>query len=196
MENSSASSLPRGRGPGAGGRKLGGWGFVIAAGLVSVACGYSLAGRGSFLPESIKTIGVPLFVNSTQVFDIERRITERVRSEFIGRGRYKVLPQATGVDAVLNGEIVSITLTPASFTDERQASRYVLTMTARIEFKDLAADKILWSNPAMQFSEEYEVTTALTALDANAFFGQESNAVERLASNFARSVVSAILEAF
>jgi hypothetical protein len=48
----------------------------------------------------------------------------------------------------------------------------------------------------MQFREEYEVTTALNALDPNAFFGQESNAVERIATNFARSVVSAILEAF
>jgi hypothetical protein len=169
---------------------------VLGAALLAAGCGYSLAGRGSFLPESIRTIGVPTFTNSTSVFDIERRITDKVRAEFIGRGRYKVLPQATGVDGLLIGEITSITLTPASFTDERQASRYVLTLTARIEFKDVASDKVLWSNPAMQFREEYEVTTGLNALDPNAFFGQESNAVERIAAAFARSVVSAILEAF
>jgi hypothetical protein len=171
-------------------------GVLVLFAVLAAGCGYSLAGRGSFLPASIRTIGVPTFTNSTSVFDVERRITEKVRAEFIGRGRYKVLPQAGGVDAVLTGEIVSIILAPASFTDERQASRYVLTLTARIEFKEIASGKVLWSNPAMQFREEYEVTTAVTATDPNAFFGQESNAVERLATNFARSVVSAILEAF
>ncbi|MCA1651630.1 MAG: LPS assembly lipoprotein LptE [Acidobacteria bacterium] len=79
-------------------------------------CGYSLAGRGSFLPDYIKTIGVPLFANNTPVFEIERRITERVRSELIGRGKYTVLPGQTGVDGLLTGEISSITLIPAAFT--------------------------------------------------------------------------------
>lgn len=35
-----------------------------------------------------------------------------------------------------------------------------------------------------------------TALDPAAFFGQSSNAVERMATDFARSIVTAILEAF
>jgi hypothetical protein len=69
-------------------------------------------------------------------------------------------------------------------------------MTARIEFKETATGKVLWSNPSMQFREEYEVTTGVTALDPNAFFSQDTNALERLSANFARSVVSAILEAF
>lgn len=170
---------------------VGAWCLALTAG-----CGYSLAGRGSFLPESIKTIGVPMFGNSTAVFEIERRVTEKVRSELIGRGRYKVLPDATGVDGLLTGEITSITIAPASFTEQRQASRYAVLMTARIEFKETASGKVLWSNPSMQFREEYEVTTGVTALDPSAFFNQNTNAVERLSSNFARSVVSAILEAF
>ncbi|MBI2219803.1 MAG: LptE family protein [Acidobacteria bacterium] len=169
--------------------------FVVLA-LSSAGCGYTLAGRGSFLPESIRTIGVPLFVNSTPVFDIERRLTERVRSEFIGRGRYRVIPEVAGADAVLTGEITSITLTPSSFNDQQQATRYAIVVTTRLEFKDVQADKILWSNPSWQFREEYEVTNAEAASDVNAFFGQEANALDRIAQNFARAVVSAILEAF
>lgn len=167
--------------------------FGLLAPLAS--CGYSLAGRGAFLPEYIKVIGVPTFVNNTAVYDVERRITERVRSEFIGRGKYKVLPEAAGVDGLLTGEIVSITLTPAAFTDQRQASRYVLTLTAKIEFKDVKADKVLWSNPSMQFREEYDITNMATP-DPTSFFGQDANALDRVAQEFARSIVSAILEAF
>lgn len=170
--------------------------LAIAALLVPLAsCGYSLAGRGSFLPEYIKVIGVPMFVNDTPVYDVERRITERVRSEFIGRGKWTVKPEANGVDGLLSGEITSITLTPAAFTDQRQASRYVLTLSAKIEFKDVKTGKVLWSNPSMQFREEYDISSTTTP-DATTFFGQDSAALDRVAQEFARAIVSAILEAF
>ncbi|OFW09765.1 MAG: hypothetical protein A3H96_16600 [Acidobacteria bacterium RIFCSPLOWO2_02_FULL_67_36] len=168
-----------------------------AASLAGMSgCGYSLSGRGSFLPAYIKVIGVPTFTNATTVYDVERRVSERVRTELIGRGKYTVKPEATGVDAVLSGEILSITLVPTAMTDQRQASRYALTLTARIEFKDTKTDKVIWSNSAMQFREEYEVTNAASAADVSAFFGQDANALDRVAQEFARSVVSAILEAF
>lgn len=172
-------------------------GLVAVLSVTSAAgCGYSLAGRGSFLPTYVKTIGVPLFVNNTQVFEVEQRLTEAVRREFIGRGKYKVLPEAAGADAVLVGQIVSISLVPASFTEERQASRYVATVVVKVEFRDLKADKVLWENPSLQFREEYELATAASTADPSIFFGQASNALERLTSAFARTVVTAILEAF
>jgi hypothetical protein len=170
-------------------------GTALLAGALP-GCGYSLAGRGSFLPAYIRRIGVPMFVNRTRAFDVERRITAHVISELIGRGRYTVLPDRTGVDAVLAGEITAIDLRPAAFNQQQQASRILLVLVAKIEFIDLKANKPLWSNPSMQFSEQYDVTSATNAQDPNAFLGQDVNAVERLATEFARAVVSAILEAF
>ena len=169
--------------------------LALLAAFASNNCGYSLAGRGSFLPAYIRVIGVPLFQNHTAVYDVERQITEKVRAEFRGRGKYKVDLAETGADAVLSGEITSITLAPAAFNENQQAARYVLTLIAKVEFKDLKANKVLWANPAWPFREEYEITSSST-IDPNAFFGQDANALERLASEFARSVVSAILEAF
>jgi hypothetical protein len=139
---------------------------------------------------------VPLFANNTPVFDVERRVTERVRSELIGRGRYTVQSERTGVDGLLSGEIIAITGAPAAFNEQQQATRYALTMVVRVEFRDMKTDKVLWANPAMQFTEQYDVTTSTSGLDASAFLGQDANAVERLASEFARALVSAILEAF
>jgi hypothetical protein len=172
---------------------------VLLLTLGSSGCGYSLAGRGSFLPAYIKTIGLPLFVNNTPVFDVERRITEKVRAELIGRGRYTVKPETAGVDAVLLGEIVTIALAPTAFNQQQQATRYSITLIARIEFKDLKTDKVLWSNPGLVFSEQYDLTTVVAGgatTDVTAFLGQNVNALERLASEFARAVVSAILESF
>src|SRR5437016_5656491 len=78
---------------------------VMSVGM-NAACGYSLAGRGTFLPAYIKTIGVPNFINRTTVFNLESTLTQKVRSEFIGRGKYQIVPEETGVDAVLVGEIL------------------------------------------------------------------------------------------
>ena len=168
--------------------------LLSLAALSASGCGYSLAGRGSFLPTYIKTIGLPTFVNNTPVFEVERTITDRVRSELIGRGRYTILAERTGVDAVLIGEIMNISLAPAAFNQQQQATRYAITIIAKIEFRDLKTDKVLWQNPAMAFTEQYEVTTQVA--DAATFLGQNQNAVERLASEFARAIVSAILESF
>ena len=159
-------------------------------------CGYSLAGRGSFLPAYIKTIGIPTFVNRTTVFNLETTLTQKVRSEFIGRGKYQILPQADGVDALLTGEVLAVSITPASFNTQQLASRYAITMTARIELRDIRANVVLWENPSLVFRQEYEATSGTSAIDPAAFFGQDANALDRLSTDFARTIVSTILEAF
>jgi len=169
---------------------------LAAVWVSNVGCGYSLAGRGSFLPNYIKTIGVPQFVNRTSVFNLETMLTQKVRAEFIGRGKYQILPQNTGVDAVLNGEVTAVTITPASFTATQLASRYAVTMTAKIELRDLRENKVLWENPGVYFRQEYEATSGRNVLDPVAFFQQDTNALDRMSGEFARTIVSAILEAF
>jgi hypothetical protein len=164
--------------------------------LTAAGCGYALAGRGSFLPPSIQRIGVPAFTNETPVFNLETLLTEKVRGEFIGRGRYQILPQDTGVDAVLIGELSSVSIVASSFNTDQLASRYTITIIAGIQLRDVAEDRILWENPRMVFREDYPNTSGTNALDPAAFFGQEANALDRVSSDFARTIVSAILEAF
>jgi len=172
--------------------------LVIVLSLSGLAsCGYTLTGRGSFLPDYIRTIGIPTFVNNTAAFDAEQVLTTRVRQEFLSRGRYRVLPQAEGADAVLVGELSSITLMPTAFNDQQQARRYAAQVVVRITFRDVKADKVLWQNPSLVFREEFDVVSnSGSPLDPSSFFGQGGNALDRVASEFARSVVSAILEAF
>ena len=169
--------------------------LLLVALLAHAGCGYSLAGRGSFLPAYIQRIGVPQFENETAVFDLNRQVTERVRSEFIGRGKYTIVPDATGVDAVLTGTVSSVTLTPVAFNTNQQATRYALVLTARVEFKDMRANKVLWSNASMQYREEFTLDPT-SALDTSTFLGQDVNARDRISNEFARALVSAILEAF
>jgi len=172
-------------------------GALVAITALSMGgCGYTLAGRGSFLPAHVKKIGIPLFANRTQFFEIEQALTQRVRSEFMGRGKYEIVPQEAGADAVLTGEVTGLAIAPSGFNAQQQATRYAATLTAKMEFRDLRSNKVLWANANLVFREEYEVTTVTQGADPTLFFGQNTNALERLATDFARTVVSAILEAF
>lgn len=191
--------------------RAGGWGLgagsrrtflrgalgLLGAGTAS-ACGYTLAGRGSFLPAYIRTIGVPTFTNRTPIFNLETMLTQKVRAEFIGRGKYQILPQATNVDGLLNGEVTAVTITPVGFNPQQNnlATSYSVTMTARIEFRDQHENKVLWENPGVIFRQDYPATSGRSTNDPVAFFQQDANALERMSSEFARTIVSSILEAF
>ena len=173
------------------------WVAIVLLSTVTIGCGYALAGRGSFLPDYIETIGIPMFDNNTSAFEVEQLITQQVRQEFIGRGQYRVVADEEGIDALLDGAIRNIRIAPASFTGDQQASRYIFTLTASIEFRDMTTDEVLWENPQLVFSDEYEVASGGGDVESvSSFFGQRSNAVERIAQDFAQAVVSSILEAF
>lgn len=163
---------------------------------VTSGCGYALSGRGSFLPDYIRIVGIPSFENKTTIPDVDRILTEAVKAEFAGRGRYTIKSETTDVDAVLIGTITSVRFDSTAFTANSQASRQNLVVTAAIEFRDMRTNKILWSNAAMRYTEDFDVATAATGADAASFLGQDTAAMQRLAQNFARSVVTSILEAF
>ena len=178
------------------GRLLRGVAAVLAF-LVMSGCGYSLAGRGSFLPDYIRTVGIPQLLNRTAFYDVEQILTDKIRTEFIGRGKYRVTPDTTGVDAVLTGEVLGIYVQPVGFTDQQLASRYQFTLQMRVTFTDARTGQELWTNDALTFREEYELQTrGNIALEGAAFLDQERAAFDRIATDIARTVVTAILEAF
>jgi hypothetical protein len=73
-------------------------------------------------------------------------------------------------------------------------------VTARVELRSLRDNTVIWQNPAMSFREEYAAQNASASqggvTSPNVFFGQDATALERLSTDFARKIVSDILEAF
>jgi hypothetical protein len=170
---------------------------LLLLALSSSGCGYALAGRGSFLPEYIRIVGIPQLQNLSTFFQVEQVLTEKIRTEFIGRGKYTVIPETPGADAIVSGAVTSITVQPVGFTEQQLASRYLFTLTMRVQFVDARTTQVLWSNEALTFREEYELSTrSNTALTGEAFLSQERSSFDRIASDVARTVVTAILEAF
>jgi len=142
-------------------------------------------------------VGIPQFENRSSFSQVEQILTEKVRSEFIGRGKYNVIPDASGSDAVLTGEVVGLSAQPVSLNEQQLASRYLITWTIKVAFTDARTNEVLWSNDALTFRGEYELSTrGNTAIEGAVFVDQERSSIDRIASDVARSVVTSILEAF
>jgi outer membrane lipopolysaccharide assembly protein LptE/RlpB len=169
---------------------------VVAMSVALSGCGYALAGRGNSLPAYIKIIGVPNFVNQSQQPDLDTVLGEAVRQEFQGKGRYRIVTDATGVDALLTVTLQPVLLTPTEWNAARQASKYVITVSANVTFTDEHDKKVFWANPAFVVREDYLMPNPTAVLDTATLFSSDNNALERLSRNFARSLVTSILEAF
>ena len=174
---------------------------LLARGVVALslavlsACGYALVGRGTVVDPTIKKIAVPLFKDSTGKPGLDQKITQKVTEELLKRGRFDVVQERIGADAIVEGEILRYDQTPVGFSDaggsRSQASRYAVTLTARVRYVKVGQEEPIWANESFSFRDEYDVGS-----DPTAFFDQQGQAIELLSTSFARSLVAAMLEAF
>jgi hypothetical protein len=166
--------------------------FVLPFLLALPGCGYSLVGTGSFLPEYIRVVSIPTFVNNTPRFEVEVRITDAVTREFVSRGNFSVVAEQQGADAELTGTITEFVVTPIGLgAEQQQATNYLVQIRAQVNFRDLVQNRILFSNNAFLFRQQFELEE-----NPNEFFDVSNVAVDLIATEFARSVVSSILKGF
>ena len=149
--------------------------LIVAALAVTGAGVRLLAGGARIVPAGLhpRDRRAPVHQPDDRTSRWSGAFTERVRTEFIGRGRYQVLPQEAGVDAVLRGAITGLSIVPGEL--QRRSSRPRATsssVTTKIEFVDLKTNKTLWENPSMVFREEYDLPADTQAGNPSAFFGQ------------------------
>ncbi|MGC2181787.1 MAG: LPS assembly lipoprotein LptE [Terriglobales bacterium] len=167
--------------------------FLIPLILIfSTACGYHTAGHSVTLPTNVQTIAIPAFVNRTQTYKIEQRLTSAVVREMVTRTHYHILNQASdSADATLRGVVISTSTSPLTYDSQTgRASSALVVVTAKVTLTDRQG-KVLYENPAYLFREEYQVSRELSS-----FFEEDSPALERLSREFARTLVSNVLEGF
>lgn len=151
-------------------------------------CGYHVAGSVRNLPGGVNSLGIPTFKNTTREYKLEQQVTSAVLKEFTMRTRIPVNSQASGVDAVLVGEIRNLNATPVTFGSDAFASAFLVTVEMSVKLVRLKDSAVLYENPGYSFQERYVMSTKVTQ-----FFSEQNSALERLARDFAASLASAIL---
>src|SRR5258708_2307468 len=164
---------------------------VLAAFVSHLACGYHTVGHANLLPPDLRTIAVPAFVNQTQTYKIEQTLTSSVVQEFVTRTKYHITTDADSADATLHGTVLSTYTTPLTYdTKTGRASSVLVIVSMSVALKDRQG-RVLYQNPSYTFREQYQVSQELSS-----FFEEDSPAFQRLSRDFARTLVSNLLEAF
>jgi hypothetical protein len=143
------------------------------------------------LPSRIKTVAVPAFQNNALRYKVESRFTEAVVNELIRRGRgLKVQGSREGADAVIEGVIKSFNYGGVLLDDRGRARIFEVTIEAAVTVRDQTENRVLYDNQNFVFRGEFEF-----ANDPRNFFNEEDPAVQRMARNFAESIVSTLTNA-
>jgi outer membrane lipopolysaccharide assembly protein LptE/RlpB len=168
------------------------WGALLALGffLALAGCGYHVAGKDNKLPTDLRTLAIPAFTNGTQVYRVEQDLTSAVVREFITRTHYHVINrQDHSADATLQGAVLAVYVTPLTIdTRTNRVATVLVQVSMHVSLTDKKG-KVLYDNPSYLFREQYQESSSLST-----FFQEESPALQRLSRDFARALVSDIVE--
>ncbi len=165
--------------------------LAIALCLAASGCGYHTAGKAVLLPTDVRTIAIPGFLNQTKTYRVEQVLTGAVVHEFTSRTHYHLMNQTGDADAILRGTVTNAVFTPLTYDSQTgRVSSGMVMLTMSISLLDRRG-KVLFSNPNYIFRDQYQISSQISS-----FFEEESPALDRLSRDFARTLVSNILEAF
>jgi hypothetical protein len=166
--------------------------LLCIAALFATGCGYHVGGKADLIPKNIKTIAIPAFANGTERYKLARLLAVNVTQEFISRTKYNIVADPNQADAVLKGTLSRFLVSQViSDPVSGRATGAEIVVTLQVTLTERATGKVLFTQPSQEYRERYEIST-----DPQTYFDESGTAIERVARDMARSVVTAILEAF
>jgi hypothetical protein len=152
---------------------------------------YSTKGGGG-LPKHIKTLAIPAFQNPSLRYKVEQRLTAAVVDEAVRRARsIKIVSTPDEADAVMIGAIRYFGFRPVLLDDQGRARLFEIYIYVQVTVRDQTTNKVIYDNQNYIFRGEYEVPG-----DPTTYLNEEGAATDRIARDFAKSIVSIILEGF
>jgi len=160
---------------------------LVVAVAALAGCGYSL--RGS-LPDRIKTVAVPVFVNRTSEPAVENFLTQAVVHAFSTNGRLRVV-KPEEADALLEGEVVGYQIQPLALDPRANIQQYRLLVTMNLKMRDVRRNTLLFEQARFQEKSDFRVVGAVSQTIA-----REETALQAAAVDIARAIVSLAIDRF
>jgi outer membrane lipopolysaccharide assembly protein LptE/RlpB len=159
--------------------------------LALSGCGYHVGGTGDTLPKAIHTIAIPPVKNVTIQYKLTDLLNTYISREFISRTRYKIVPDPAEADAVLTAAVVNFVTYPTIFdpiAGRATGTQVIVSVTFTLRDK---AGVVIFNRPNFEVRERYEIS-----IDPKQYFDESEPAMQRLAGDVSRTIVSAILNKF
>lgn len=163
---------------------------VVLLLVTSMGCGYRVASKNRLSPQIQSVVIVPL-ENETKVFEVEQILTQSLIRAFVERSDYRVVNDPSQADAVLEGVVSRVSVSPVLFGAQTFGSTFLVTLSSRVRMAERETGRVLYKNDGHVFREQYVIN-----VDVKNFFSELNPALGRIAQDFAASVVTSVLEGF
>lgn len=165
--------------------------FAAMTVLIS-GCGYHVSGRADLVPKHVHTIAIPAWGNTTNRYKLTERLPGAIGREFLSRTRYRITANPEEAEAILTGSVVNYLAFPSvSDPQTNRATAIQVSVYLQVSLVDKQSGKVIYTRPNLEFKQRYEI-----AVDQTSYFDESDIALERLSRDVARTLVSAVLEAF
>ena len=144
--------------------------------------------NAQILPQHIKKIHVRPFINRTEVFALEDRLTISVVDEFLNNGLYSIVNESQA-DGVLAGEIMRYILLPVQYDTQLVPTIYRMEVLLNLRFIDKTTNETIWQEPGLVQVYTYSASTLPGGMS-------EEQAREKLWQNFAKMIVKRTIDGF
>ena len=169
--------------------------LLLCSPALLAGCGYTLVGQGSNLPEDIQKIYVQPLENSTPRSQVEQILTRAISDELLIRRRYETVNTAEEADAILSGNVLNFNVRPVTFDSQGLADNFEVSISADMKFarRPIGDEEgeVLWANSRYIFRQDYPLEE-----DETAYFDRENIAIESTSEQFAKTLVTDLLEGF
>ncbi|HVV46811.1 MAG TPA: LPS assembly lipoprotein LptE [Bryobacteraceae bacterium] len=160
--------------------------------LLLAGCGYHIAGKANLLPNNIHTIAVAPWGNISVRYRLSNYLAASVSRELVARTRYRLVTDTSKADVVLYGSIANMLQGGSPLYDNATGRTTAGNVVVYLQFKLVDRDgKTLIDKPGLVYQQPYEIST-----DPRQYFDESEAAFQRLSTDVAKSVVSAMLEQF
>lgn len=131
-----------------------------------VGCGYGFTGSVNNLPQDVRSIAIPIFVNNTSELGIETVFTNTVIDEFL-HSNLLPMKDESQADAVLLGTIKSIDFSSLAYDRRDISIQNRVTLYLDIVLKTRNDGRVLWQVKNLADNQEFEVSSDPMRTEAN-----------------------------
>ena len=160
--------------------------MILLLALACEGCGYRLAARRGDTGAG-STMSIPTFVNHTDVYRIEQRVSEVLRKEMARSTRFRITPERSG-DVIVAGEVLDYGSTPVVVNDQGRSTQYSIEFGFKVVVTDARSGQVLLQNDRLPIREVFQL-----AQSPGDFVPEDSAAWNRVAEKLASSVVASLV---
>lgn len=161
--------------------------ILMAAALASTGCGYRFSAGGAALPDGVREVCAPLFVNRTAEAGLELVFTESLRAHLIRAGTL-----GRDCDAKINSELINVWGGPTVFTNRGVLASY--RIFAHVKLRLMKGDRLLAESDVIGW-EDY-LPSAETNADVLYVEANRQAALRRLSDALARDAYERLTTAW